>query len=128
MKKYILICLVLLVCGYIGYTYLNKAQRNISTEKSSFGLTSATLVSDLKKGDIFFNNKYLDKTMEISGLVTTIDIENNAAELDVNIFATFVGKIPADLKIKQNAVIKARFIGYDDLLEIFKFDQATIVN
>lgn len=81
----------------------------------------------MKNGDAIFNNKYLDKTIEVSGVVSEIEITDNAILIDEKIFATFRNIIDTDIKVKDKITIKTRFIGYDDLLEKFRFDQSIII-
>lgn len=127
-KKYIILITILLTITFFLYKYIYHSQRNIETEKPNFSLKSIDLETDFKNGDVFFNKKYLDKTIEVSGIVSEIEIAENAILIDEKIFATFINKIGTDIKIKDKILIKARFIGYDDLLEKFRFDQSTIIN
>ena len=126
-KKQIIIISVIVLISYFGYNYIYHEQRDIATEKSNFSLKLSNLENDLKKGDESFNKKYLDKTIEITGKITEIDSLSNAILIDDKIFATFSEKLNVDLKVNQNIQIKARCIGYDDLLEKFRFDQVTII-
>lgn len=126
-KKQIIILLVLALVSYLGYNYIYHKQRDIATEKSNFSLKLSNLENDLKNGDESFNKKYLDKTIEITGVISEIDSLSNAILIDDKIFATFTEKLKVNLKVNQNIQIKARFIGYDDLLEKFRFDQVTII-
>ena len=126
-KKYIILITITLALCFFAYQYIYHEKRNIETEKPNFSLKVIDLENDLKSGDVLFNKKYLDKTIEVTGVISEIEINNNAILVDDKIFATLSTKPNADLKVKDNITIKARFIGYDDLLEKFRFDQATIV-
>ena len=126
-KKYIIITSIILLITFFGYKYIYHEKRNIETEKPNFSVKVTDLENDLKSGDAIFNKKYLDKTIEVTGVISEIEINNNAILVDDKIFATLSSKLNADLKVKDNIIIKARFIGYDDLLEKFRFDQATII-
>lgn len=126
-KKYIILITILLSIIFFVYRYIYHEQRNIETEKPNFSLKSIDLENDLKSGDVIFNKKYLDKTIEVSGVVSEIEITDNAILIDDKIFATLSSKLNTDVKVDDNILIKARFIGYDDLLEKFRFDQATII-
>lgn len=126
-KKYIIITSIILLITFFGYKYIYHEKRNIETEKPNFSVKVIDLENDLKSGDAIFNKKYLDKTIEVTGVISEIEINNNAILVDDKIFATLSSKLNADLKVKDNIIIKARFIGYDDLLEKFRFDQATII-
>ena len=126
-KKYIILTSIILLITFFGYKYIYHEKRNIETEKPNFSVKVIDLENDLKSGDAIFNKKYLDKTIEVTGVISEIEINNNAILVDDKIFATLSSKLNADLKVKDNIIIKARFIGYDDLLEKFRFDQATII-
>lgn len=126
-KKQIIIFLILALVSYFGYNYIYHKQRDIATEKSNYSIKLLDLENDLKNGDESFNKKYLDKTIEITGMISEIDSMSNAILIDDKIFATFSEKLNVDLKVNQNIQIKARCIGYDDLLEKFRFDQVTII-
>ena len=126
-KKYIIITSIILLITFFGYKYIYHEKRNIETEKPNFSVKVIDLENDLKSGDAIFNKKYLDKTIEVTGVISEIEINNNAILVDDKIFAILSSKLNADLKVKDNIIIKARFIGYDDLLEKFRFDQATII-
>ena len=126
-KKYIIITSIILLITFFGYKYIYHEKRNIEIEKPNFSVKVIDLENDLKSGDAIFNKKYLDKTIEVTGVISEIEINNNAILVDDKIFAILSSKLNADLKVKDNIIIKARFIGYDDLLEKFRFDQATII-
>lgn len=126
-KKYIIITIIVLSITFFVYRYIYHEQRNIETEKPHFSLKTIDLENDLSSGDALFNKKYLDKTIEVSGIISEIEIANNAILIDDKIFATFTNKLNTNMKVKDKILIKARFIGYDDLLEQFRFDQATII-
>lgn len=128
MKKIILILLSIFFITAIGlyfYTYQN--HRNISTEKAAFTLTLSKLQSEFAKNDSLFNAKYADKTIEIYGKVTSVDLQNQSLMLDDKIVIGFENPISIAIKISDTTHIKGRYVGYDDLLDEFKIDQAIIV-
>lgn len=127
MKKRYYIIIALVILTVFGYQYLFHDKRNINTEKPSFILNASVLNSYFIKDNARFNEKYLDKTIQINGNITELDVKGKAIIIDSTIFATFEKNIDFNLKINQKVIIKARFIGYDDLLENFKFDQTTII-
>lgn len=126
MKKWGLILLVILIGGIIGYNYIYKDHRDIETEKPSFVLTSDSLIDEFSKNTTDSEQKYLNKTIEVSGKVTEINVEHLV--LNGSIFCQFQGPIPNSINNDQPIRIKGRCIGYDDLLEEIKLDQSTIIN
>ncbi len=126
-NKILFLLVILIVSGFFVYNYIYKSHRDISSEEASFTLTIETLANDFKANEVEANTKYLDKTITIKGRITEIDTASNAVIIDKNLFAGFQEKISNDLKVGDDIAIKGRFIGYDELLEEYKIDQATII-
>ncbi|CAM4070682.1 MULTISPECIES: OB-fold putative lipoprotein [Flavobacterium] len=126
-NKWVVLLVLLIIAGFVGYNYLYKDHRDISTEEASFSIGVATLDKDFKENEASANAKYLDQTITVSGKISEIDLEANALVVDGTLFAVFSEPIATDLKKDENVKIKGRFIGYDELLEEFKMDQCTIV-
>lgn len=126
-NKWVVLLVLLIIAGFVGYNYLYKDHRDISTEEASFSIGVATLDKDFKENEASANAKYLDQTITVSGKISEIDLEANALVLDGTLFAGFSETIATDLKKDENVKIKGRFIGYDELLEEFKMDQCTII-
>ncbi len=91
-------------------------------------MTKADLDRDYKQNDSLADQKYLDKTIEYTGVVSRVISSTHSADVDENMVAIFKDSIlPAQLKEKQKVTIKGRFVGYDDLMEEYKMDQVTLV-
>lgn len=127
-NKILFLLVILIVSGFFVYNYIYKSHRDIGSEEASFTLTVEILANDFKTNEAEANTKYLDKTINIKGTITEIDIASNAVIIDKYLFAGFQEKISNDLKVGTAISIKGRFIGYDELLEEYKIDQATIIN
>lgn len=126
-KKLGLIIVLLALIGSFIYFYAYKNHRDISAEEAQYTIKSSDLLSDFTKNDSVANSKYQDKTIQVSGEITSIEKESKGIVLDNKLFGTFKDSIPNNL-VKGNVItIKGRFIGYDDLLEEFKIDQITVV-
>jgi cell division protein FtsL len=123
MRKWIIL-LIFLVIAIIGYNYIYQDHRSIENENAEFVLTSDNLSNEFVINSVEAEQKYLNKTIEVSGLVS--ELNKNNLTLDGKLFCQFTNEINAQLK--QNLKIKGRFIGYDDLLEQIKLDQCTIIN
>ncbi|MBC3757676.1 hypothetical protein H7U19_04630 [Hyunsoonleella sp. SJ7] len=126
MKKWGFILLVILIGGIMGYNYIYQDHRDIETEKPEYVLTSKTLIDEFSSNVKASEQKYLNKTIELSGNITEIG-EHNLV-LNSSIFCQFQNPVPNSIKTGQDIIIKGRFIGYDDLLEEIKLDQSTIIN
>ncbi|NJM80870.1 MAG: hypothetical protein HC854_16930 [Flavobacterium sp.] len=123
----IFLLIIIIISGFLVYNYIYKSHRDISSEEASFTLTVETLATDFKNNEVEANAKYLDKTINVKGTITEIDTASNAVIIDKNLFVGFQEKKLNDLKVGSSISIKGRFIGYDELLEEYKIDQATII-
>ncbi|WP_130735553.1 hypothetical protein [Flavobacterium sp. J27] len=126
-NKWILILVILALAGVFGYNYIYKSHRDISSEKASFSITVGTLANDFKTDENKANEKYLDKTIDVNGTVTSFDSASNLIVIDEVLSATLLEKPNQEIVKDQNITIKGRFIGYDELLEEFKMDQVSII-
>jgi hypothetical protein len=129
MKKKILIFTVVAIVTAFGiYKYAYKPQRDITSEKARVVTTSQSLLNDFVTNDSLANIKFLDKTIEIYGKITTLDLQTKSIIIDQKIYVTFLENIPSTISLNSNTTIKGRFIGFDDLAEEFRIDQASFKN
>lgn len=128
MKKKISIGIVVVIILAFGmYKYIYQDHRDISSEDANYSVSVASLFDELKVNDSLTLKKYRDKTIDISGKITTIDQATNSIVVDEKMNAIFSDSIPKNIKVNQFIKIKGRFIDYDDLLEEFKMDQVSIL-
>ncbi|MDC3388356.1 hypothetical protein OAX11_02475 [Flavobacteriaceae bacterium] len=123
MKKFILFIALVFILILIGYTYVYKADRNISEEQPKFTIASALLKQELNANQVNVINKYLNETVEISGIAT--QIEMNTIILD-NFVSARLDTLHTSINIGDALIVKGRVIGYDELLEELKLDQCTV--
>ena len=126
MKKKIIVILAIFVVIGIGlYAYIYKAQRDISSESTAYSLRVKDLQRQFSEEAVKANKKYDDKTIEVSGKITSIDAASHSVVIDDKLSAVFKD---STLKFSANesVKIKGRFVGYDDLLEEFKMDQVSL--
>lgn len=127
MNKKTIIIFILLISGLIVvYLYVFKDHRNIAAEEVSYSMEAVNLFSEFQIDEVNANSRYLDKTIEVKGAVSSIDSETNSIVMDGKLFATFKDKIPESFHPNSKIKIKGRFIGYDALLEELKMDQCVI--
>ncbi|MEN3324354.1 hypothetical protein VP395_11500 [Mariniflexile soesokkakense] len=124
MKKWFILILLCIV-AIIGYRYIYQDHRDIATETSMYKLTASNISNEFAINPISSENKYLNKTIEVSGSISDKNPKNITIESKV--FCQFSSEIQTDLSTDQ-IKIKGRFIGYDDLLEQVKLDQCTIID
>lgn len=122
MKKLIIVA-VLFISIIVVYNYAYQDHRNIKDEQVSISVTAIQISQEFINNPVGSEKTYLNKTIEISGLVTAID--KNNLTLDNKVFCQLAeNQLP---KENSNIKIKGRFIGYDDLLEEIKLDQCYII-
>lgn len=127
MKKKILVTVLLLLIIATGlYFYMYKSHRDITTEKADFSVSVSQLQQEFLQDNAASNKKYLDKTIEIKGKITNIDLPGNSIVVDEKLYAVFRDSVLNQMKTNQEVTVKGRFIGYDDLLEEFKLDQVSL--
>jgi len=127
-KRIVLILIVLVLLAFAGYSYLYKEHRDIASEKESYLVTAHSIFDEFKTDEAKANQKYLDKTIEVYGKISSVDLDANSVIIDEKLFAVLKDKIKnGELMVLSNIKVKGRFIGYDDLLGELKMDQCTIV-
>lgn len=125
MKRKLIVLLVLLLLAVAGYKYLYQDHRDIQKEQPEYVISSNFLANEFSRNSIEAEKKYLNKTIEINGVITEINITD--ITLNNSVFCQFVNTINNTLKTNDNIIIKGRFIGYDDLLEQVKLDQCNVI-
>jgi hypothetical protein len=128
MKKKILIisALILVVIAVVGYNIIYKEHRDIKTEQVEFTLTAGKLFNEFSANESQATAKYADKTIAVTGKVTSVDKASGTVSIDEILSATMLDKT-GDVPQKQQVKIKGRFVGYDDLLGELKMDQVTLI-
>ncbi len=130
-KKYLIIIAVFLVFSciatFLGYSYLNKPHRNIAEGKAIVHISAGELHEKFITPSPT-EEDLTDEIIELSGLVTEIEAPSTVFIED---------KVQVDFDIEKqaledsihgsNIIIKGRCVGFDDLLEIVKIDQAVII-
>jgi len=125
-RNWIALIIVLIITAFIGYNYIYQDHRDIESERAEFTMSSSEINQLFSKNSVAAEQKFLNKTIEVSGLIT--DINSNDITIDDKIFCQFSDNLKASTDKNENIKIKGRVIGYDDLLEQIKLDQCTIIN
>lgn len=125
MKKWVILILLFVFVVIIGYRYVYQNHRNIATEASIYKFTALDISNEFVINPIVSENKYLNKTIEVSGSISDKNPQN--ITLNGKVFCQFSNKIETTLDTDQ-IKIKGRLIGYDDLLEQVKLDQCIIID
>ncbi|MDA9056360.1 OB-fold putative lipoprotein [Flavobacteriaceae bacterium] len=116
---------LILVCGIIlSYNYMYPDHRSISEETVRYTLEAESLFNEFTEDSQQAELKYLDQTIIVSGIVTSIN--SKSVTISNKIYGQFE-TLNSDLKVNDPIAVKGRCIGYDDLLEEIKLDQCSII-
>jgi len=126
MRKWIVILGLLIIATVIGYNYIYQDHRDIEKEVAEFSMNAEEISVLFSENAKVAEQKLLNKTVEISGLIS--DINTNDITIDDRVFCQFSNGTQASKNKNVTIKIKGRVIGYDDLLEQVKLDQCTIIN
>lgn len=78
--KILYIIIILVVAGIIAGVYMfNKPQKDLNREKADFVLTASELHKEFTADEPAANLKYIGKTIEITGKITSVNIEKEKA-------------------------------------------------
>jgi hypothetical protein len=125
-KKILLGIALFLAIASSVYLYTYKGHRDISSETPDYVVSISELEKEFAtNGGVAFV-KYQDKTIQLTAQITVIDSESNGVVLDDKVFATFKENMPKNIESGKAIKIKGRFLGYDELLGVFKIDQSSI--
>ncbi|WP_431108371.1 OB-fold protein [Winogradskyella poriferorum] len=123
-RNWIALIIVLIITTVIGYNYVYQDHRDIENEQTEFSMSSVEINQLFSKNPTSAEQKFLNKTIEVSGLIT--DINSNDITIDDKVFCQFSNNLEPSLNKNEKVKIKGRVIGYDDLLEQVKLDQCSI--
>lgn len=123
----IFIIALLGIVAILAYNYIYKSHRNIEEESPSYVISASDLMSEFSKDIENSSIKYLDKTIQVSGIVSSIDKTSLVIENKINCYFNDT-IINYKQLLDKNIIVKGRCIGFDELLEEIKIDQCTIVN
>ncbi|WP_435624870.1 OB-fold protein [Flagellimonas sp.] len=119
--------LLVVIASFLAFNYMYKPHRNIAEERASSSLSSTELHENFTNS-VSSSESLVDKTVEVSGSITEIEeqttiILDNRVQVDFNLN----GEAQIPFKRGSKITIKGRCVGFDDLLEIVKIDQAILV-
>ncbi|MFT4612794.1 MAG: hypothetical protein ACJA1H_001722 [Glaciecola sp.] len=125
MRNRIIIFIVFIILGIVGYNYIYQSHRDIENENAQYEITSNKIASEFIENAIETETKYLNTTIEVIGMVSEKD--SSTITLDDKVFCQFNTSFKNTIVFDSKIKIKGRVIGYDDLLEQVKLDQCTII-
>ncbi len=130
-KKYlkivVLIVFLSLLTSSVVYFYVYREHRNISSEKPDYELNAMQLIKDFDNDVLKANQKYVDKTIVTYGIITGLDLNYKMLVVDEKIGVAFAKPINQSLEVGDTLKFKGRFVGFDELFNELKIDQAVII-
>jgi len=127
MRKWIVVLAIIFLAATGSYLYLFREHRDIKNEKPELIITSALIISEFIQEPSKSEQKYLNKTIQVSGIIK--EINPRGLLLSDGIYCTINDSLAhSSLNIETQITIKGRVIGFDDLLEQIKLDQCFILN
>ena len=127
MKKYIYLLIVLLAGGsLLSYMYIYKDHRVIESEKACYNASAKALFDTYSANEKKANTNYLDKTVLVSGKVSSWDKDSKILVLDEILVATLTDSIGDPIQLYDEVKVKGRLIGFDSLLGELRLDQCVI--
>ena len=124
MKKQVKIVITLVflfLSVYFAYNYMYQDHRDIKEEKAVVLISASELVNYFNENN---SEKVLNKTVQFSGIITEIDTKN--ITLDDKVQCSFDTEIK-NLNLNETITVKGRCIGFDELFEVVKMDQSSII-
>lgn len=116
------VILVLALGSLIAYKVAYKPHKTVSDLKVAFSGTAETFFNTIKNGDTILK----DAAIQLTGKVTNSD--EKGITLNNTIYCLLEDGIKHSTISKGKKVtIKARYMGYDDLLEEIKLDKTIIL-
>ncbi|MGJ8685557.1 MAG: OB-fold protein [Nonlabens sp.] len=121
-KKIVIgLSLVAILC-ILGYNYLYQDHRDVALSQATASFNSQELINLFTDDDVVNDTKALDQVIEIQGVVSSV--EETSITLDDQIFVEILET--TGIKQNESITIKGRCLGYDDLMEEVKIDQAIL--
>lgn len=118
-----ILVVILIAFSVVFYKTFYTAHRDIASEKAQVSMLASELQLNYAKDYTQANKEYADKVIEITGKITAI--EEGTIVLDNMIQVDFLDTVIPNFKPGESLTVKGRCVGYDDLLEVVKIDQAT---
>lgn len=124
-KYFILIAFILIGASVFAYVFAFKSNhRNIAEEEATIVLKATELHNPFKNNRDTITGYYVDKVALITGSITAMT--GKTLELDYMIQVDLTDSLTTVFDKGEIITVKGRCVGYDDLLEVVKIDQALI--
>jgi len=71
-----------IIGGGIGYNMYNKSHDDLNASSADFSVTPKVLFEEFETDETSANTKYLDKTIEVKGIIKSLELSTNSIYLD----------------------------------------------
>jgi hypothetical protein len=123
-KKIGVVFVVVAIMGILGYNYLYQDHMEVASSDASSSFTTSELIVLFTDNNASNDIRALDQVIEVSGIAT--DKTAASITLDDQVFIELSNS--HKIEVNRPYTIKGRCLGYDDLLEEVKVDQAIFIN
>lgn len=114
----LLVFITVLTGGFVGYKMYNKPHRDVLHARG-IHVPAAKLVTDYETNEEAANSAYLDKVLEVTGIITEVS-KNQKGETVVvldgtgigTVRCTMEGSVQHDMKTGASVIIKGICTGY----------------
>lgn len=117
-----------LLAAILVYNYVYQDHRDIQSEAPAFTVSATELSAAFEQDETSATQTYLNKTILVTGMVSTIDNETAMMEPSIFFALSENQQLPEKKAFMTEVQIKGRCIGYDSILEEIKFDQSVIIH
>jgi|SRR5690606_1792909 len=123
-KKWALVLgIVLVLMVLLAHRLLYPAPRDIAAEQVEFRMSAQALSGEMSQ--MTSTTKYADRVVLIWGRIS--EIRGSRMVLEDGVEALMLDSVEPTLEVGDSVTIKARCVGYDELLEVVRLDQATLI-
>lgn len=125
-KKLILVFIALsVVLGYFSFNYIMYGgARDIQKEESAYNVSSKAIIEEFSKNTNVATKKYIDKSIEIKGVITSVN--DSLVSIDESVLCKMKEINKSAVIVGKNVSVKGRVIGFDDLMGEIKLDECVI--
>lgn len=139
MKKsiYLFLALIVIIVSIVAYFQLNKSPETAEEKKSDYKVSVIDFEKEFIQDVVAGNTKYLNKTVEITGIVSEINIngENTDVVLQcedplstINVQLAPLSNADLSLTVGKEATLKALYVGVlSDLGMNIEFNNGVVI-
>ncbi|MBT5858510.1 MAG: hypothetical protein HOA52_02670 [Flavobacteriales bacterium] len=122
-KKNFIIFILFMIAGITSFLFVSQPATDYFNKESEIYFDST---DDFKK----INKEYVSKIVTIKGQVTNVNSVSPFLSVTLDgsfLFSFDMSKTNSQFIIQDQIVIKARFVGYDDLFDEYSFTDCKVV-